>query len=280
MGLTVSTPPGLWQSERVLFSGEPTWAVPIPTAVRILAAGADTTAVWCNQRDGMTFRLGSGPGRRFVKWSPRGGTDLRREADRLHWAAAYVAVPEVLSLGSDDEGSWMETVGLPGENAVVPRWRADPASAVVAIGRGLRELHDRAPVSDCPYSWSQPDRLTEIRGRATPADPLSWQAAHRHLTVDQAMVRLADPPPVDLLVVCHGDACAPNTLLDEHGTCSGRVDLGALGVADRWADLAVATWSTQWNYGPGWEQLLLDAYGIGADDRRTNYYRLLWDLGP
>jgi kanamycin kinase len=24
------------------------------------------------------------------------------------------------------------------------------------------------------------------------------------------------------------------------------VDLGELGIADRWADLAVATWSTEW----------------------------------
>ncbi len=70
---------------------------------------------------------------------------------------------------------------------------------------------------------------------------------------------------MDRLVVCHGDACAPNTLL------------GALGVADRWADIAVATWSTRWNYGPGWEDLLLDAYGIARDDEGTDFYRRLWD---
>jgi kanamycin kinase len=56
----------------------------------------------------------------------------------------------------------------------------------------------------------------------------------------------------------------------------GCADLGDLGVADRWADLAVATW----NYGPGWETPLLDAYGIAPDPARTCYYRLLWDLGP
>ena len=45
------------------------------------------------------------------------------------------------------------------------------------------------------------------------------------------------------------------------------------------ADLAIATWSAGWNYGPGWEPLLLDAYGVEPDPDRTAYYRLLWDLG-
>ena len=75
-------------------------------------------------------------------------------------------------------------------------------------------------------------------------------------------------------------AAHPNTLLSDDGRWSGHVDLGELGIADRWADLAVATWSTEWNYGPGWDGLLLDAYGVPPDTERTNYYRLLWDLGP
>jgi kanamycin kinase len=81
-------------------------------------------------------------------------------------------------------------------------------------------------------------------------------------------------------VVCHGDSCAPNTLLGPDGRWTGHVDLGALGVADRWADLAVATWSTEWNYGPGWTEPLLAAYGIAPDPARIAYFRLLWDLGP
>ena len=69
-------------------------------------------------------------------------------------------------------------------------------------------------------------------------------------------------------------------MLDDEGRWSAHVDLGELGVADRWADLAVATWSTEWNYGPGWEDVLLAAYGVDPDRARTRYYRLLWDLGP
>jgi kanamycin kinase len=50
-------------------------------------------------------------------------------------------------------------------------------------------------------------------------------------------------------------------------------------VSERWkADPATAAWSTEWNYGPGWEKPLLDAYGIAPDPERARYYRLLWDL--
>ena len=81
-----------------------------------------------------------------------------------------------------------------------------------------------------------------------------------------------------MLVVCHGDACLPNTLIAPDGAFVGHVDLGDLGVADRWADLAVATWSTEWNYGPGWDNLYLESYGIEADPDRIQFYRDLWDL--
>ena len=66
-----------------------------------------------------------------------------------------------------------------------------------------------------------------------------------------------------------------------HPTVSapGQVDLANLGTPDRWADLAVATWSTEWNYGPGWDETLLSAYGVRPRSAaRTEYYRMLWEL--
>lgn len=72
-------------------------------------------------------------------------------------------------------------------------------------------------------------------------------------------------PPIDRLVVCHGDACSPNTIIAADGTPVGHVDLGSLGVADRWADLAVASVNLDYNYGPGWEQEFFRAYDIEPD---------------
>lgn len=254
--------------------------VPVPTPIATLAGAAAVRPAWRNELGGLTFEITGPSGRRFAKWAPAGsGLDLAGEAVRLRWAAAFTPVPRVLDVGGDETGDWLLTAGLPGDSAVSPRWRADPRTAAAAIGHGLRALHDRLPVGDCPFSWGAGQRVARARA-AMRRDPARWRPEHADLAPREAFARLADPPPVDRLVVCHGDACAPNTLLAEDGTWSGHVDLGALGVADRWADLAVATWSLDWNYGPGWQPVLLAAYGVDADPVRIPYYRLLWDLSP
>ena len=106
-------------------------------------------------------------------------------------------------------------------------------------------MHDALPVAQCPF------------GRP------SWIPD--------------DAPPADRLVVCHGDACAPNTLVGDDGRCSGHVDLGDLGVADRWSDLAVATMSLAWNFASAQEGALLEVYGVTPDFERMAYYRRAWD---
>ena len=113
-------------------------------------------------------------------------------------------------------------------------------------------------MDSCPYSWSLDDRFALIT-----------KESERHLE--------QEAPPIDRLVVCHGDACAPNTVVLADGQFSGHVDLGSLGVADRWADLAVATYSLSWNFPGEWEQEFFAAYGIAPDQRRISYYRQLWD---
>ena len=241
---------------------EPSGSVPVPDAVVRMAGEACPAPVWRNALGGITFRLDSGATARFVKWAPRGSlVDFAAEAERLQWAAPFTPVPRVLAEGSDDDGDWLVTAALPGSSAVSDRWRREPALAVRAIGAGLRALHNALPLAGCPFDWSVAERVRQARER------------------DGCLVgrELPSGPPIDRLVVCHGDACAPNTLLDDRGRWTGHVDLGALGVADRWADLAVATWSTEWNYGPGWEDELLAAYGVEPDPVRTDFYRRVWE---
>jgi Mrp family chromosome partitioning ATPase len=67
--------------------------------------------------------------------------------------ARRVALPRLLDRGADDEGSWIVTAGLAGESAVEERWKALPATAVEAIGRGLRLFHDSSIPAGPTRRW-------------------------------------------------------------------------------------------------------------------------------
>jgi kanamycin kinase len=222
-----------------------------------VARGRPITPVWRNELGGLTFRLGDGNDAQYVKWIATGTPeiDFPAEAERLTWARRWITVPTVVDRSADADGSWLVTAAVPGHSAVDPQWIARPTTAATAIGRGLRAFHEALPVAECPFDWSIERRLS-------------------HVSAD-----LGAAPPIDRLVVCHGDACAPNTLLSDDGTVAAHVDLGSLGVADRWADLAVAAWSTEWNYGPGYDGLVYSGYGVAPDAERIAYYRRLWDAG-
>ncbi|MGH9067564.1 MAG: hypothetical protein ACRD0J_08765, partial [Acidimicrobiales bacterium] len=144
---------------------------PVPPAVLAVAGERHLRLAWANEIGGLTYEVtgrpgpaarsgpaaGLGPaarsgraaaeareepGRIFVKWVPAtSGVDLSAEVARLAWAGPYSPVPRVLDRGCDGDGSWMVTAGLAGDSAASPRWLADPARAVAAVGSGLRALH-------------------------------------------------------------------------------------------------------------------------------------------
>jgi kanamycin kinase len=222
----------------------------VPAVVLALAGDDEPALVWRNELHGLTFRIGE----RYVKWNPRtSGVDLARERDRLEWLSVRHPAPAVLGWGEDDAAQWLVTAALPGEHAVGERWRARRPEAIRAIAAGLRALH-AVPIHDVPGRWTEE----------------SWVGA--------TPPTLGHRPSIDEPVLVHGDACAPNTLVDLDGRWIGHVDVGDLAVGDRWADLAIASLSLDWNFGEGHQQELFDAYGIETDDERIAYYRAVWDL--
>jgi kanamycin kinase len=223
---------------------------PVPAVVERLAADAAPELVWRNDLGGLTFRVGG----RFVKWNPRRtGIDLARERDRLDWISSRHPAPRVVEYGADDEAEWLLTEAVPGDSAVGDTWRARRPEAIRAIADGLLALH-AIPTHDFPATWT-----AEV-----------W--------VGRRPAAIGAVPPVLEPVVIHGDACAPNTMISSDGAWTGNVDFGDLAVGDRWADLAIASLSLDWNFGEGHQDELFEAYGIEPDGERIRYYRALWDL--
>jgi kanamycin kinase len=203
------------------------------------------------------------------------------EAARMKWARDHVPVPEVLATGSDGSVEWIVTAALPGLDATRHPLRADPERLVPILARGLAAFHAAAPVDTCPFDFRASAAIAHAteRVRNGIVKPTDLHPEHAHFTVETAareLERLASAS--EDLVVCHGDYCFPNVLLDDRGTITGYVDLGELAVADRWWDVAIGAWSTTWNIGQGWEELFYESYGIEPDARRIRFYRLLYDL--
>lgn len=216
--------------------------------------------VWRNEAGGLTFAVAGTPGHPeiYAKWNPASsGESLENEARRMTWLRERHPVPEVIELDTRGSGEVLLTRALPGESAVSARWRATPEAALRALGEGLRRLHS-VPIGGCPYDWSAERRLAALDAR-------------RGVTPSGSV------PPVDRLVLCQGDPCAPNTLIGDDGSFLAHVDLARLGVADRWADLAVMSMSLAWNYGDVDETVFWEAYGADPDPERIDYYRRLWN---
>jgi kanamycin kinase len=206
---------------------------------------------------------------------------LLDEAERMSWARDHLPVPAVVGHGSDGTVDWMTTVGLDGIDASQHPFLHDPERIVPILARGLAEFHRRAPAASCPFDFRVDAAIDHARRRVHDGvvKPADLHPEHAHLTPADALAELTRHAPAsEDLVVCHGDYCVPNVLLDETGTVTGYVDLGELGLADRWWDVAVGAWSTTWNVGNGWEELFYASYGIAPDADRIRFYRLLYDL--
>ena len=222
----------------------------VPRIALALAGGGKPELAWRNELDGLTFRIGD----RYLKWNPgSNGIDLELERVRLEWLAGRHPAPRVIDHGIDGDAQWLVTEALPGGSAVGDEWRARRPEAIRAIAAGLRAIH-AIPIDEFPVDWTAQVWV----GRQPPS--------------------LGARPPVDDPVLVHGDACAPNTLISADGAWTGNIDFGDLAVGDRWADLAIASLSLDWNFGEGHQGELFDAYGIDPDTDRIRWYRALWEL--
>ena len=235
----------------------PADAVEPPARVIALARGAALEPVWVNELGGLTFRTDDD---RYIKFGPLNAeTSFAAEAERLEWARTHTPVPRVLELGGDATHEWLVTAALPGparsRRGGWPTRRPPCARSAKASARCTRHL----PVDGVPVRL---ERAGAHRERGGPRHPRARRPARG------AAGRPARRLPRRRVLPQHARR--------RRRAVDGHVDLGALGVGDRWADIAVAAMSTSGTT-DGWETALIEAYGIEPDQERLAYYRELWN---
>ncbi|SDX93258.1 APH(3'') family aminoglycoside O-phosphotransferase [Paenibacillus sp. CF384] len=217
---------------------------------------------------------------------PAGVADLAGERDRLLWLRDQgVACPEAVEWNEGEEGASLVMTAIPGISAANLSG-ADLLHAWPSMVQQLAILHT-LPVDQCPFERS----LSQMFGRAV--EVVSRGAVNsdflpdedKHMPHDELLERVHRELPVRLdqertdLVVCHGDPCMPNFIIDAVSfQCTGLIDMGRLGTADRYADLAlmVANAGESWTEREEAERafvLLFEILEIKTPDReRLDFY--------
>lgn len=214
-----------------------------------------------------------------------GAAELEGERDRVAWLVERgVPGPRVLDWHSDDTGACLVTSAVAG----VPADQMPAAELRIAwehIADAVRRLHE-VPVGDCPFRRDldtmvavardvvargavNPEFLPEDQQRTPPSELLARLVPQ--------LARRRDQEALDL-VLCHGDLCLPNIILDPRTLdVSGFVDLGRLGPADRYADLALLLTNARETWEDEERALAADLafaerYGVTLDHDRLRFY--------
>jgi kanamycin kinase/aminoglycoside 3'-phosphotransferase-2 len=259
----------------------------LPQAIAPQLTGYEAEPITIGMSGAGVYRLGKpGEPRLILKIRPDSddpdpGFRLALEAEKMRWLSAWVPVPGVLEYSQQDGSEYLlmtEIVGRSGAENWPPEERP---RVVVAIAEALKWLHS-IPLEHCPFDQQLEAKLTQARLRTELGlvDIEDFDDQWQGKPAEELLEVLLQTRPADEdLVVCHGDYCLPNVLLHE-GKLSGFVDLGRLGVADRYQDLALMTRSLTSDlnpqFGEGWDKVFLEAYGIREPDwTRLEFYRLL-----
>jgi aminoglycoside phosphotransferase len=243
--------------------------------------GWEASVAWSYNDVVTTWKLERSAETQFLKMRALGEyPSLADERDRLEWARDRVPVPRVLDFGIDNGAEWLLLTPLSGIDATTPELKAEPTRLVPLLAEGLRAFHE-IDAADCPFDFRNDAALAHVRSRVEAGildDDYEFHDEFAHLGGAGALARLEElRPATEDVVVCHGDYCLPNVLF-ENWKLTGFLDLGELGLADRWWDVAVGAWSVTWNLGPGYEELFYEAYGVQRDPEREEFYRLLYSV--
>ncbi|MDJ0276413.1 APH(3')-I family aminoglycoside O-phosphotransferase [Sphingomonas sp. 2R-10] len=203
--------------------------------------------------------------------------EIVAEMVRLRWLAAYVPVPDLVAFVALPDAAWLLTTALAGETAwqLLDRAPEQRGAVVDALAGFLRRLH-AIPVAHCPFDAGHRLHLAQVRIDAELVDEADFDDARAGWSAQQVWDALQGhlPLPADP-VVTHGDFSLDNLLLQD-GEVTGCIDLGRVGIADRYQDLAILA-NCLGAFDDALVARMFVTYGVAEPDGARMAFHLLLD---
>jgi aminoglycoside phosphotransferase len=246
----------------------------LPDSLELRLEGFSFLEIKLGMSGARVFKLEDGNETLFLKFVPVSSDSdpafsILAEADRLKWLRSKrLAVPKVELFLEDDGLEYLLMTAIPGRDVSQP-WKTDQIPSITTkLAANLRTWHD-TNTDDCPYLLTLETRIAQARARTINASlKLELEALLEHA------------PKTEDLVLCHGDPCLPNVLLNDDLEISGWIDLGRVGVMDRHWDLALIVGSLEMDLNlqfNGRSEHFLEAYGLEVINRETLEFYVQFD---
>ncbi|MGH2497959.1 MAG: APH(3') family aminoglycoside O-phosphotransferase [Ktedonobacteraceae bacterium] len=254
----------------------------VPVDMRRLLAGSTLHPVSIGESGDQVFRIVRPDGTACylkIADSPWQREELLAEKEHLEWLQGRLAVPEVYGFSTDNERTFLLLSEIPGLESCDKTFERDIPIVVRLLAEGLQLIH-RVEIVDCPFD-RRLDHMIALAKRRVEAgliDEADFDEQRKGTRARELLeLLIKSQPEVEDAVFTHGDYCLPNILIESSpARIAGFIDWGRAGIADRYQDLALATRSLAYNFGPGWEPLLWEAYGLQTvDPAKIEFYKLL-----
>lgn len=217
--------------------------------------------------------------------------EAQSEYQMMQWLKDRLPVPQVISYARENGKSYLLMTRIEGNMSCEDVYMQNPQHLTKLLADALGVLW-QTDITGCPCEWGvdrklkmaeywvehdmvsmenvEPDTYGE-GGFSSPKELYQWLATHK---------------PPEEPVLSHGDFTLPN-LIFEGDILKGYIDLGRMGIADKWQDIALCYRSLLHNYegkygGKKYEgycpDMLFEQLGIEPDWEKIRYYMLLDEL--
>lgn len=209
-----------------------------------------------------------------------------------HWLGERLPVPEILRYEAVGGVAYCLMSRVAGRMLCDDRYLKDPALLLKTAAGAMKRLW-AVDIADCPCDSSLSVKLKMARCNVENGlvdldnvEPETFGEAG-FASPEALLLWLENNRPDEDLVLSHGDFCLPN-LFARGDEVTGFIDLGKMGVADRWQDVAICYRSLKHNFdgkyngGASYEgyspEMLFETLGIEENREKLRYYILLDEL--
>lgn len=203
--------------------------------------------------------------------------------EMMQWLRGKLPIPEVMAYVVENGYSYLLMTRIAGEMCCSPYYMEHSDEMVALMAEGLHRLWC-IDTTECPRMRTLGEdtekALERIRGGRLNREELLECGFE---TADE-MAEWIEAHPVEYdPVLSHGDYCLPNLLLKD-GEISGYIDIGGIGVADRYSDIVDCWNSLKNNFGGVFggkvyedfdPDVLFEKLGIEIDPVKFRYCRLI-----